>query len=446
MNPFEFLLKQFNDIKKRGLKELIKKVKIFFISVLISPIFIPALIFVFLVRIVSPFIIIRFSPLYLSRIGGLNSLLWYLKLKKAGEFKFKRSIDLFFIYNKFKHNKHWLKIWKRSITILSPSLFWKKFYFLNKLFAESEKYEIPDLGFMFQHSLGAKSNTTWAKNIKKASLEKMTEIKDPIVDFRKEEIEIGKNYLRKIGTSEYNFICFSARDSSYLNKYNTTVDWNYHSFRDCNIFNYLFSMKEMSKKNFYCFRMGSEVIKKLEHTNPKIIDYANSEDQSDFLDIYLGSRCFFSVHSNSGITIIPEAFYRPIAYVNWPDISDLQNNNNSLFIPKKYYSTKDQRFLTFKEIAELMLNHYTTGRTPEKFNKLIFTLNKLNIVSVENTPQEINEVVLEIYSRLNGTWKFNKEEEMLQQKFWSLFDSTYVKSPTFRIGLDFLKKNQNLLI
>jgi len=443
MRLFKFLLKQFNDIKKKGITELLKKIKIFFTFVLISPLFIPALIIVFLVRIVSSFITIRFSPLSFSRIGELNSLVWYLKLKKAGEFKFQRSIDLFFINIKF--NKQWLKLWKRSLTILSPSLFWKQFYFLNKLFGESEKYEIPILDFIFQYPIRTRNNTTWANNIKEESLKKMTEIKDSFIYFKKKEIEIGKNYLRKMGTSEYNFICFSARDSTYLNQFDNTRDWNYHNFRDCNIFNYLPSMKEISKKNFYCFRMGSAVINKLEHINSRIIDYANSEDQSDFLDIYLGSRCFFSVYSNSGITMIPETFNRPIAYVNWPDITDLQNCNNSLFIPKKYYSTKDQRFLTFKEIIELILEHYATVRTSEKNKQIILTLNELNIVLVENTPQEINEIVLEIYSRLNGTWKSNKEEERLQQKFWLLFDSTYVKSPTFRIGSDFLKKNQSLL-
>ena len=73
-------------------------------------------------------------------------------------------------------------------------------------------------------------------------------------------------------------------------------------------------------------------------------------------------------------------------------------------------------------------------------NNEIKILNELNIKLVENTPQEINEVVLEIYSRLNGTCKYNKEEDTLQQKFWSLFDSTFVNCPTFRIGSDFLKK------
>ena len=34
----------------------------------------------------------------------------------------------------------------------------------------------------------------------------------------------------------------------------------------------------------------------------------------------------------------------------------------------------------------------------------------------------------------------SKAEDTLQQKFWSLFDSTFVNCPTFRIGSYFLKK------
>ena len=34
----------------------------------------------------------------------------------------------------------------------------------------------------------------------------------------------------------------------------------------------------------------------------------------------------------------------------------------------------------------------------------------------------------------------SKVEDTLQQKIWSLFDSTFVNCPTFRIGSDFLKK------
>ena len=195
-------------------------------------------------------------------------------------------------------------------------------------------------------------------------------------------------------------------------------------------------MKEMSKKNLCCFRMGSKVNDKLGHINSKIIDYANSDDQSDFLDIYLGSRCFFYLCSASGISQIPNTFNRPVVCVNFPGITIAPTPfNNSLFIPKKFYSISNHRFLTFREIIKLYLESQLSTKM----------LKEKNLKLVENTPQEINEVVLEMYSRLKGTWKLNKEEEILQQKFWSLFDFTFVKSPTFRIGSDFLKKNQYLL-
>ena len=60
---------------------------------------------------------------------------------------------------------------------------------------------------------------------------------------------------------------------------------------------------------------------------------------------------------------------------------------------------------------------------------------------IDNTPEEITDVVMEMDSRINGTWVVNDEEEDLQNKFWSLFKHKFLKSPTFRIGSNFLKKN-----
>ena len=62
---------------------------------------------------------------------------------------------------------------------------------------------------------------------------------------------------------------------------------------------------------------------------------------------------------------------------------------------------------------------------------------------IDNTPEEITDVVMEMDSRINGTWVVNDEEEDLQNKFWSLFKFKFLKSPTFRIGSKFLRQNQN---
>ena len=68
---------------------------------------------------------------------------------------------------------------------------------------------------------------------------------------------------------------------------------------------------------------------------------------------------------------------------------------------------------------------------------------ELGIKLIDNTPEEITDVVMEMDSRINGTWVVNDEEEDLQNKFWSLFKHKFLKSPTFRIGSKFLRQTQN---
>ena len=89
--------------------------------------------------------------------------------------------------------------------------------------------------------------------------------------------------------------------------------------------------------------------------------------------------------------------------------------------------------MTFKEI-------YKLGKQDHGAK-----LRELDIKLIDNTPEEITELVLEMNSRLNNTWEIKKENEDLQAKFWSLFDDTFIKSNTFRIGSAYLKKNKNLL-
>ena len=55
-----------------------------------------------------------------------------------------------------------------------------------------------------------------------------------------------------------------------------------------------------------------------------------------------------------------------------------------------------------------------------------------------------NEVTLEMLKRINGNWKSTSEENIIQEKFWKMFDYEFIKSPTFRVGSSFLKKNMEL--
>ena len=70
---------------------------------------------------------------------------------------------------------------------------------------------------------------------------------------------------------------------------------------------------------------------------------------------------------------------------------------------------------------------------------------KLNLQLIENTPEEICAVTIEMDKRLNGTWETNKEDEELQQRFWALFGPDKLKSPDLRIGAKYLRENKDLL-
>ena len=54
-----------------------------------------------------------------------------------------------------------------------------------------------------------------------------------------------------------------------------------------------------------------------------IIDYANHPLQSDFADIYLLAHCRFSLGGDSGLNLVPAAFGKPFAFINFVTIAEL---------------------------------------------------------------------------------------------------------------------------
>ena len=449
-----FYLRQLNEVKNHGFKKFFFKLKTLVKLIAVA---IPSLIIVLFIRVLSPLILIKLTSLDMGRIGEYT-LLWYVKLKKIGELQSRKTIYLFYFVNSTNHtNAQWLKMWRKHFNIV-PSFVFKYVCIINNFFPGYEKYELPPIKYLHKPlfvidkpNLAAKKQQ-YMHSLKKDSLDNITKIKEPLIYFKDEEIKIGHNYLKKIGTHEYNFICFNARDKAFLNKYNSDRDWSYHDFRNSNIYSYLPAMEKMTQKNFFCLRTGFVVENKLVNSNPKIIDYANSEDRSDLLDVFLGSKCRFYLLSGSGISLIPETFNRPIVYVNHCNINELQAfAHNSLFIPKKYYSIKKQRLLTFKEFIDLEFKNNFLYINKNNFS-LNETFRELGIKIIDNTPEEITDVVMEMDDRLNKIWKTDNEEEDLQDKFWSsfkhklsLYEHGFIKSPTFRIGSSFLKKNQSLL-
>ena len=105
-------------------------------------------------------------------------------------------------------------------------------------------------------------------------------------------------------------------------------------------------------------------------------------------------------------------------------------SRDSIFIFKKIFSIEKNKFLNIRDIINV--NIY--DKNFSKFYKVI-----------DNTSDEIMNVLDEGLMRVDGEWQGSKEDTELQNKFWSLFgDYDYSRNKTF-IGSSFLKNNDYLL-
>ena len=152
----------------------------------------------------------------------------------------------------------------------------------------------------------------------------LLEKSNPHLKFTKEEITYGKECLKKFGLlNSEKFVCLDVRDQAFLDYDHPEKVWNYHSLRNVELENFILAAEELTKRGYYVFRMGKKVLKPLKSSNFKIIDYANSNLRSDFLDIFIGAHCSFYLGCLGGFSSIPYIFRKPTAAVIWPLVSDI---------------------------------------------------------------------------------------------------------------------------
>ena len=197
--------------------------------------------------------------------------------------------------------------------------------------------------------------------------------------------------------------------------------------------------------------MGVVVNKLINSNNPKIIDYANSNLRSDFMDIYLGAKCSFCLSTRFGFDDLPQIFNRPIAVVNNMPAGNIHaHRENFIIMIKHHVLKKEKRRLTLSEIFSNGLACAVDGKIYDQ----------KGIELVDNTPEEIRDVAIEMVEKLEFNQKLNPEDEELQKTFRRLFASNikrfthksyyhkfYGPDPKIKssISTKFLRENKNWL-
>ncbi|MDC0990110.1 TIGR04372 family glycosyltransferase, partial [Rhodospirillales bacterium] len=192
----------------------------------------------------------------------------------------------------------------------------------------------------------------------------------------------------------------------------------------------------LADKGYSVVRIGNVVEEPLKLDQKKIFDYATSDIQSDFLDIFLMARCKFGIYPDGGVSAISEIFFRPFLIVNYTAFMHLPPyNHNGKVIFKKFKRNDEEQFIPYRKV----LSDY-----PIKELQSTGEWSKFNLEVVSNTEQEILEASLELEELINGGFTPDSCTKKLHNSLWKIVGEPHSDSPVFPIASSFLKRNQHL--
>ena len=376
---------------------------------------------ILLLRIIRPLCLIKVGYINSEHLGHLVYETAYFSIKQSIEKK--KIYRIFYFRNHDKiPNKYWVKFAKRYISVNRLVYY---LHYSNFLIPGSKK-----------HIINQQKNNRDLKGL-------LQNYKN--FNFNKLENMNAKKILKSIGiTDNQKFICLNIRDSYYNDNYKkwNKSGWDYHSFRNSDINNFIEVIKKLNDLNYWVIRVGKGSEKKIEiGKSSKFFDYANSTYQSDFLDIWLMANCFFSINSSrNGLDEVSRAFHVPTVGLNAIPINNIDTYEHSIEVPKELYWKSNQKKLT---LSESLKHDY--GTTQEFTNA--------GIIYKELSSEDMIDCILEMENRLTGKWLETEQDIELQNQFFSIFkkfDNYSLKHnivhPNYRIGSKYLRKNKSWLI
>ena len=386
-----------------------------FIKIILSPI---APFLALLISIIAKTANIKFGHLKVDRLGHFTIETEIFLCELENGFHGEKRPKIFLYYDQTPCNNLLLQKWESFFYILPFKI---RFFSLAFLLEKA-------INIIRTFPMGNSAVITWPTH---DDVNRLIPNTSTHLSFTREEKEKGKAFAIQVGLKD-EFICFHNRDSKYLNEKIKNVDWKHHNYRDFSVKHMVQALEKLGEQGISSLRMGELVSEKLNVGNNHILDYA-SFYRTELLDLYLSANCKFFLVSNTGVNGLPKIFRRPLAIINMtPLFSFIYFNNIDLFIPKLVKNKQSQKILGFFESMSCF------GYT--------FTNPKANVEVVENTADEITDLVMEMNERIDGRWKETQKSEALQSRFWDTVTKKEYKRPEgLRIGSRFLEKYEHLL-
>lgn len=350
-----------------------------------------ALFFLTIIRLISSFYKIRFYSVNSSRLGHFSVNIEIFLNKIREEKKNSKIICFLEVINGkvIVCNKALLEIWKDKLTIL-PSILIYPIYKLINLTKYKDKY-------IFHLENSDRDINQYFDNRK------------PFIKFTERDLNRGEKLLQSVGIpNNADFVCLNIREGNYLKNHIPDYDFNYHDYRNIKIDNFVKAIKFLNEKKIYVIRVGRHIKKPVNYRNKLFIDLYNYKITDDFFDIYMAYKCMFCFGVSSGFDGLANIFRKNLGLIQVP-VGDLRTQSfRHTFITKHHFCEKNKKNLSLSEIFEKNLAYaYKSEIYKEK-----------NIKLVDNSEEEIKDLVKEVYQRVKNNFFISKNDEINQINFW----------------------------
>ena len=274
----------------------------------------------------------------------------------------------------------------------------------------------------------------------------------PQLAFTREEHTRGHELLRRLGVPKgVAHVCIFAKDTGYSDNPDNPPDrssyWGTKDFRNCDIRTYLPAAKYLAAKGIHVFRMGVHKpdIPLPADLPPNIVDYTakirDTLEDPHFAEAYLQATCKFFVGCTSGIYILSSMFGRPVAYTNMIPYGECGRLDHDLFLVKTCRDRNSGKLVSIPKLIEMGLD--ADWLTEDELNQL----DRNGIEFVDNSEEEILDLVREMNMRLDGEWKEQDEDEELQALYRRISPAKCFDGSPFpgRVSAPFLRRHRALL-
>lgn len=280
------------------------------------------------------------------------------------------------------------------------------------------EYEFPNGEILTYTHAAARIQRQWEK-----------ERRAPLLALDDEKKKVLHQLLGEIGVPEGGwYVCLHVRESGFHRAWNA----RYPTTRDANIEDYIPAIKTISEGGGFVIRVGDPRMKRLPKMDG-LFDYAHSNLKSKLVDVLLPAGCRFFIGTNSGYATVPGIYGVPNVLTNWVPIALPLWFGQDLMIPKLYYDRRVGRLVDFKTMFSTRLGAIQNLHDiPE------------HVEIHSNTPEEINEVVVEMLDRLENRVFYTPEDNAHQERYHDLAEQ-YGSYRGSRIGRDFLRKYERLV-